>query len=582
MRILLVGTAFVIAGAWACRTASSDSDSGLNDAATDHATLIGNVKTALKEGGCMGCHASTAESDWTQWALNSKDTFERLSSQEADTDFDPTTFVIKGVYLSYPEYFNKFFSDPTKYDDFADHLRPDPGMRVKGSGDAQKDRFLKIRDIMLALAADAASAAAIDCKTEITPELKRHIKDSESSGWAAKLLTGGAGTFEGFGCDTGTVNPIKCFADITTFPEQSSLVGDKATSGHRIVQVANIGSTYYWTRSSADGRYVGNGSTDSGKAHIDDLKNKIRYNLAKKRYDPGFFPDNSGFTFHGNPAVFCAMSALDPAKAEGPAEAITVGTETWQAYTIDSNNKAPGKAGVHCHVDGKDPIDAGGVGSQRISTYQSIGSAQGSKAYVVTGSHATDIGSVRTDNVSFAGEMLVYEMNRTTEGYKRVSDNPEKFTMPNEGDYSLTPSTQYVVGRVAGKTAAGLSVQLGYRLRSLKNMLEQGANFKAESDPTMSSVCLSGSGSKPMVSLDERFMAFHQYEGQGSNLFLIDLKQDGKIYKVTNIPAGKRALFAHFRADGWLYFLLADGTSSNNKDGVIMASDLAIRIAEEN
>lgn len=582
MRIVLAGTFIIFFGTWSCKTSGPDSESGLNDATTDHAALIASVKSALKEGSCLGCHADTGESDWKQWALNTKNTFERLNSQEADTDFDPTAFVTKGVYLAYPEYFKKFFTDATKYDDFADNLRPDPGMRVKGSGEPQRNRFIKIRDAMLLLAADTASNESLGCKTEISQDLKDHIKASESTGWSARLLTGNGRVFEGFGCDTGTVNPMKCFADTSTFPEQASLVGDNATSGHRIVRVANVGSTYYWTRSSPDGRYVGNGSTNSGKAHIDDLKNKIRYNLAKKRYDPGFFPDNLGFTFHGNPAVFCALDALDPSKAEGPAEAITVGGEAWQAYTIDTDNKTAGKAGVHCHVDGNDQIDTGGVGAQRISTYQSVGSAQGSKAYVVTGSHSTDIGTIRADSATFAGEMLVYEMKKTTDGYQRVSDKPAKFNLPNEGDYSLTPSTQYVVGRVAGKTADGKPGQLGYRLRSLKNMLEQGANYKAETDTTMSSVCLAGSGSKPMVSLDERFITFHQYEDQNSNLFLVDLLQGGKTYKITNIPAGKRALFAHFRADGWIYFLLADGTSGSDKDALIMASDLAIRIADEN
>ncbi len=69
-------------------------------------------------------------------------------------------------------------------------------------------------------------------------------------------------------------------------------------------------NTYYWMRSSADGRFVANGST-GGKSIISDLQtNKdIEVDAA---YDPGFFPDNKGWMFQGTPigAAFCGMSLL--------------------------------------------------------------------------------------------------------------------------------------------------------------------------------------------------------------------------------------------------------------------------------
>ena len=97
----------------------------------------------------------------------------------------------------------------------------------------------------------------------------------------------------------------------------------------------------------------------------------------------------------------------------------------------------------------------------------------------------------------------------------------------------------------------------------------------------MFGICLAGG--KPQMSFDERFIAVHQYTDPAanpaglpagtSNIFVHDLKT-GKTVQVTKLGAGKRALFPHWRADGWLYFLVKD--SAANKE-YLVGSDVALR-----
>lgn len=50
----------------------------------------------------------------------------------------------------------------------------------------------------------------------------------------------------------------------------------------------------------------------------------------------------------------------------------------------------------------------------------------------------------------------------------------------------------------------------------------------------------------------------------------------GKQLRVTRSRAGVFALYPHFRADGWLYFVVRD---MNTRQEYVVASDVAIRMA---
>ena len=72
-------------------------------------------------------------------------------------------------------------------------------------------------------------------------------------------------------------------------------------------------------------------------------------------------------------------------------------------------------------------------------------------------------------------------------------------------------------------------------------------------------------------------MVTHHYEEGGdgtSNLHLLDLAT-GELRQITNMPAGMKALFPHFRSDGWIYFLVW-GTDGER---MVAASDAALEVA---
>jgi hypothetical protein len=99
----------------------------------------------------------------------------------------------------------------------------------------------------------------------------------------------------------------------------------------------------------------------------------------------------------------------------------------------------------------------------------------------------------------------------------------------------------------------------------------------------LGAVCLQGG--KPQLSFNERFLAVHQYVDPNanpqslplgtSNIFVVDLKT-GKPYQATTMKAGQHALYPHWRADGWLYFIVKD--SNTNKE-MLVGSDVAIQAA---
>ncbi|HIA03258.1 MAG TPA: hypothetical protein EYN66_15355 [Myxococcales bacterium] len=112
---------------------------------------------------------------------------------------------------------------------------------------------------------------------------------------------------------------------------------------------------------------------------------------------------------------------------------------------------------------------------------------------------------------------------------------------------------------------------MGYVIREVTRD-KFDTNYKIGIDKVVAQVCFSGA--KANISYDERFFVTHSYkEGDIANIQLVDML-DGSTYQVTDMPTGVKALFPHFRSDGWFYFLVRDG----DKEYVI-ASDLAVKLA---
>ena len=145
---------------------------------------------------------------------------------------------------------------------------------------------------------------------------------------------------------------------------------------------------------------------------------------------------------------------------------------------------------------------------------------------------------------------------------------------PNEGDQQLSPSNTMLVTRF-GDTAA----HAGYHFRLL-NTSVSGQNVTVTSK-VVGTACVAGG--KPQMSFDERFLAVHQYVDTNANPteppdrqleHLRRRHEDRKKgTKSTKMAKGQRALYPHWRADGWLYFLVRD--SNTNKE-TLVASDAAL------
>lgn len=80
-------------------------------------------------------------------------------------------------------------------------------------------------------------------------------------------------------------------------------------------------------------------------------------------------------------------------------------------------------------------------------------------------------------------------------------------------------------------------------------------------------------GAKSNISFDERFAVTHHDENDTANIYLSDILT-GNTIKVTEMPAGTKALFPHFISNGWFYFLITgpDGDRA-------VASNAAIKLA---
>ena len=247
----------------------------------------------------------------------------------------------------------------------------------------------------------------------------------------------------------------------------------------------------------------------------------------------------------------------------------------WRAGLTDTTHGGDPEWKTVTLQPGSSEFCLSGADSGGVNLYQSVGGGLDldAKGYVITGAHRNDPGSGNNDTANFSGDLRVHEIEQAQGAGFQTPQVVGNFNLPGEGDYSLSPTSKFITGRfgIDGK-------QAGYRMRSLAYMLQQGdGNYSTQNDNSVSTICHEGRGSKPMFSIDERFIAYHQYEDSGSgtaaNVYIVDLLSDNpQPIQITKFGGNDRGLFAHFRADGWLYWLYEDG--SNNKK--IHATNIAI------
>ncbi len=382
------------------------------------------------------------------------------------------------------------------------------------------------------------------------------LAETTAANWAAQNRSRGMMMF---GCADAT-STANC---LSTYP----LAGDgnigenrSAVAGaHLRLLFTSTTRSGFWTRSSADGRFVGRGT------RIQDLSRNADIRVTDGEYDPAFFPDNSGFMYH-NGGRMCPMSLL------------TTGMPS--SITVDG-------AGSMC------------VGSS-VGLYEHLAAALGGEDYWASsaGSAAWDDGghSPTTEETpqnnpwTSSATTTISLMANTGSGFSFVAQRSVR--TPLQGDGVISPSSRSLITRFVDDEGA----YAGYVLHRL-NATHTGSAVMA----TLTEIaryCVQGA--KPAFSYDERFITYHHYIGTGptadadarelgftgaddagfaeyasrgaANVYLLDLAT-GATTRLTNMAPGQYALYPHFRSDGWMYFLVRTlGTATEH----VIATDAAL------
>jgi hypothetical protein len=385
---------------------------------------------------------------------------------------------------------------------------------------------------------------AFPCVPETSPDLEAHMAAMKTDGWGARLA---AASTPMAGCGAATT----ATACLTSFPDVTATIGAAGTQQMiRTMRQLTFRSSW-WVRSSADGKYSAFGGGPSQIINVESPTDAVQVDAP---YDPGFFPNNDGFSFAGTQPGgirVCRQSVLTNAFA----------TNHHVTFT---------EAGCTRVLD---------------TVYQSVGAAlDGSVFFMVTGAHTNDSGSSNGPvSASFGDGATTTVTPMINDGTKYVPQTAVNLVIPNEGDQQMSPSNKLLITRFG--QAAGTA---GYHIRTITPTLTAPNGGPLDPSAPMQlttkkigTVCVAGG--KPQISFDERFLAVHQYvdpaaNPQGlptnsSNIFVTDMKT-GKTIQVTKMGAGQRALYPHWRADGWMYFLVRDSVAGKD---TLYSSDVALR-----
>jgi hypothetical protein len=435
------------------------------------------------------------------------------------------------------------------------------------------------------------------CVPGLAPELALDLDELARVGWAAKnretpLLM--------FGCGPGEAGAA-CLTDLPSAADSPAGAGwADAVPGSTIRLLYDNSDnplTVYWSRSSADGRYVASGVGFDGKSSGEkddgltgqfiDLDGARRMRAAYS-FDPTFFPDNTGFLVQGSYSSGGNSEEFDA-----------------NSGTLVCNQSVLG--GRFDTITGE--TEGCSLLGDEIGLYQQLAtSLDGNDTWAVHGQFESDEpgdGTTRIDRNPFAPFSADSELGFTPVidlgggGFEHGAS--VYVATPFQGDPALSPSGRLLVTRTKGAEHftkdAGLGPlvtadQSGYtfhRVRTARN----GGTWSVSLERA-GQVCLTGG--KATFSYDERWLVLHHYitpddavelgheSAQaasfteyarlgGANLHLVDLKS-GQVTRITHMGPGQYALFPHFRSDGWIYFVVrsSDGTER------FFASDAALRI----
>ncbi len=405
------------------------------------------------------------------------------------------------------------------------------------------------------------------CTTSITPEIATHVRAMRTQGWRARNLEAGILMF---GCQ-GAATPRDCLSSYPRPDDAEVSTGWEAafpTATMRVLRTNDYRSSY-WTRSSADGRFVSHGGASGGsqtyRSTVIDLMDS-REIPAAALYDPGFFPDNSGFALQRNNAKFCEQSLLTSQPA------MITFTEPQCRQT------------------------------SAVGLYQHLGAAAGGDYWTVDGQFDNDNGgqgqtaTLSDTTATFDGNGHIDLTPMVHEGSTFVPRPTIVTPTPYEGDTVIAPSAKLLISRLDGPTAT--SGTIGFLFRKMVVTRNAAGGYEVDL-PEIARYCVKGS--KPALSYDERWMVYHHYveaadwqslgyssatdpgfvklrdrdTGGAANIFLMELTT-GLVRRITTMQPGQYALYPHFRSDGWIYFIVRD--RSRNGVEYIVASDAALTL----
>ncbi|MEZ4399055.1 MAG: hypothetical protein R3B06_03505 [Kofleriaceae bacterium] len=386
------------------------------------------------------------------------------------------------------------------------------------------------------------------CTQDIQPAVATHVAAMATGGWRA--LNADRGILM-LGC-AGAATPLDCLSGFPLSTSEAFASGWTAaapSSTMRILHQYDHRSSF-WTRSSADGRYVAHGGGPGGSTIID--LQTGREIPASAAYDPGFFPDNSGFIIQGASNEWCRQSLLNS-------------NPTQVTFT------EPECSNVNV-----------------VGLYQHLGAADGGDYWAVAGQFVSDNGGGEPSaGFGASGHSDLTPMVWTGTSY--VAKPEVAISTPFEGDTIISPSAKLLLSRTSFNNA-----QSGFTLRAI-NATPNGTSYDV-TIPILGRYCVQGG--KPAFSYDDRWITYHHWvqaadwswmgyasatdpaflallNAGTANVFLLDVLT-GAVTRVTAMNPGQRALFPHFRSDGWLYFIVKDAATPSHE--VVVASDAALRL----
>lgn len=395
-----------------------------------------------------------------------------------------------------------------------------------------------------------------ECTPGVSAAVATHVADTTVNGWQAVNKQNGILMF---GCDPQSDDVFSCLSTYEQAGDEKyskDWAANVSNQQIRILRQNNYVSDF-WTRSSADGRYVGHGAQTGGaRSRIVDLERDLAI-PGSAFYDPSFMPDNSGFMFQTSRAYMCNQSLLS--------------TTTEITY-----NQEP-----ECSI------------TNEIGLYQHVGANVNSGDYwAVAGQFVSDGGHGRTlsdPDASFSSNSRIKFTPFIHDGSSYSAGQEIPVNIPFEGDSIISASSKMILSRLRGPG----DNQLGFVMREVTaTETQSGYDIDVEE---VARYCFNGG--KPAFSYDDRWLVLHHYIGDGdavdmgytgpsdpefadyrsngsANIYLIDTLT-GAVTRITKMRAGEYALFPHFRSDGWIYFMVRDIDSSSER---IVASDAALRL----